>query len=61
MALELLDKEDTLNLSLRGFIEVRPAIHIQKSFSEEERKQRRETKKVMDAIAESARKIALSE
>ena len=55
MALELLDKEDTLNLSLRGFIEVRPAIHIQKSFSEEERK------KVMDAIAESARKIALSE
>lgn len=61
MRLDLIEQDEILNLSLRELIEIRPAIVACKknSIREEERRQRRETKKVMDAIDESAKKIVL--
>lgn len=63
MVLDLIEKDEILNLSSRKSIEVRPVMAMSKrnSIQEEERRQRRETKKVMDAIDEIAKKIALSD
>lgn len=60
MVLELTDKIGVLNLSSREFIEVRPVI-FKKNNDLEERKQQKETKKMINAINESAKKIASSD
>ncbi len=63
MVLDLIEENEVLNLSSREFIEVRPVMAMSKknSIQEVERRQRRETRKVMDAIDEIAKKIALSD
>ena len=59
MVLDLIEENEVLNLSSREFIEVRPVMAMSKknSIQEVERRQRRETRKVMDAIDEIAKKI----
>lgn len=63
MVLDLIEEDEILNLSSREFIEVRPVMAMSKKniIQETERRQRRETRKVMDAIDEIAKKIALSD